>query len=353
LRLGRVAKRLNLGLKAPKAQSHFTLRSALLPKENESAQMYVCYIDESGTPDIPGNTSHFVLAGLCIPISDWKSIDISISALLKKYGLDGAEFHTAWILRKYLEQSKIPNFDKMDRSARRSAVQQARNKELLRLQKHSSPSYKQVKKTFAQTAEYIHLTLAERRALVSELGDLVASWSNARLFAECIDKTHFDPTITNRSVGEQAFEQLVSRFEQFLVSQGRLGSASYGLLVHDNNETVAKKHTDLMRQFHLNGTLWTKIKQIIDTPLFVNSSLTSMVQIADLCAYALRRYFENGETDLLSKVLVRADRIKKTLVGVRHFAGPKCPCLVCQAHKAPVPRPPKSVPPSPTPASGI
>ena len=226
----------------------------------------------------------------------------------------------------------------MDRAARRSAVQRARTKELLRLQKQGAPGYKQVKKTFAQTAAYIHLTLAERRGLVSALGDLIASWQSARLFAECIDKTHFDPTKTKRSIGEQAFEQLVSRFEQFLVNTGGTGKTSYGLLVHDNNETVAKKHTDLMRQFHLNGTLWTQIKRIIDTPLFVNSSLTSMVQIADLCAYALRRYFENGETDLLSKVLVRADRVGKTLVGVRHFAGPKCACAVCQAHKSPPPK---------------
>jgi hypothetical protein len=306
--------------------------------------MYVCYIDESGTPDIPGNTSHFVLAGLCIPISEWRTIDISISTLLKKYDLDGEEFHTAWILRKYLEQARILNFEKMDRPARRAAAQQERNKELLRLQKQNSSSYKQVKKTFAQTAAYIHLTLTERRALVFELGDLIASWDNARLFAECIDKTHFDPTMTKRSIGEQAFEQLVSRFEQFLVNRSRVGNTSYGLLVHDNNETVAKKHTDLMRQFHLNGTLWTKIKQIIDTPLFVNSSLTSMVQIADLCAYALRRYFENGETELLSKVLVRADRIKKTLVGIRHFSGPRCACLVCQAHKPPASRPARPVP---------
>jgi hypothetical protein len=306
--------------------------------------MYVCYIDESGTPDIPGNTSHFVLAGLCIPISEWKTIDLSISNLLKKYGLEGAEFHTAWILRKYSEQVQIANFDKMDWAARRSAVQQARTKELLRLQKHGAAGYKQVKKTFAHTAAYIHLTLADRQGLVSELGDLVASWENARLFAECIDKTHFDPTKTKRTIGEQAFEQLVSRFEQFLVNRGGTGKASYGLLVHDNNETVAKKHTELMRHFHNNGTLWTQIKQIIDTPLFVNSSLTSMVQIADLCAYALRRYFENSETTLLSKVLVRADRINKTIVGIRHFAETKCTCVVCLAHKPPVARALKSAP---------
>ncbi len=29
--------------------------------------MFLCYIDESGTSNIPGNTSHFILAGLAIP----------------------------------------------------------------------------------------------------------------------------------------------------------------------------------------------------------------------------------------------------------------------------------------------
>jgi hypothetical protein len=33
--------------------------------------MYLCYIDESGTPESSGNTSHFVLAGISIPIWHW------------------------------------------------------------------------------------------------------------------------------------------------------------------------------------------------------------------------------------------------------------------------------------------
>jgi hypothetical protein len=94
--------------------------------------MYVCYIDESGTSAIPGNTSHFILAGISIPIRHWRELDRNISTLLKQYGLEGEEFHTAWLLRKYLEQSKIPNFEKMDRTARRAAVERERNIILLR-----------------------------------------------------------------------------------------------------------------------------------------------------------------------------------------------------------------------------
>jgi hypothetical protein len=47
--------------------------------------MYLCYIDESGTPEIPGNTSHFILAGLSIPIWHWRSADRGITMILRRY----------------------------------------------------------------------------------------------------------------------------------------------------------------------------------------------------------------------------------------------------------------------------
>jgi hypothetical protein len=28
--------------------------------------MHICYLDESGVPDIPGNTSHYILTGVPI-----------------------------------------------------------------------------------------------------------------------------------------------------------------------------------------------------------------------------------------------------------------------------------------------
>jgi len=180
----------------------------------------------------------------------------------------------------------------------------------------------------------MRLVLDERRALVNTVADCVSRWRSVRLFAECIDKTHFNPTLSRRTIDEQALEQIVSRFEQYLVNRtGKDRILHYGLLVHDNNETVARKLTALMRQFHERGTLWTRINRIIETPLFVNSSLTRMVQIADLCCYALRRYLENHEADLFRKVFARADRIQDTVVGVRHFTD-KCACEICQAHKA-------------------
>ena len=73
-----------------------------------------CYIDESGTPQIPGNTSHYVLVGISIPISKWKLCEQRIYKIKHKYDLVGSEIHTGWIVRKYLEQSRINNFEKLD-----------------------------------------------------------------------------------------------------------------------------------------------------------------------------------------------------------------------------------------------
>jgi len=257
--------------------------------------LHLCYLDESGTSQIPGNTSHYVLAGIQIPANQWKFCDNTIQKIKRKYKLEKAEIHTAWLLRPYPEQKKIPKFDSLDYSKR------------------------------------IHLTYKQRENLVLKLSQMVSDWNFSRLFAECIDKIYFDPSIHGASADEQSFEQVVSRLEQYLQITSTPDDPNMGMLIHDNNPTVAKKLTDIMTRFHDAGTLWTKVKNIIETPLFVDSKLTAMVQIADLCSYALRRYLEKGETALFNNVYNRADRKDGRVVGVRHFSERTCTCLICQS----------------------
>lgn len=292
--------------------------------------MRLCYIDESGTPDVPGNTSHYVLAGLSIPDEYWKPHHLQVETIKRNYWLEDAEIHVAWMMRKYLEQEQIPCFESMSRERRRSEVRRRRIEELLRLQKVNSKGFKQTKKNYKKTEAYVHLTLDERRQAVLDIAKLISDWGVVRLFAECIDKVHFDPIIANTTVHEQAFEQVVSRFERYL----RNRQEGYGLLIHDNNQTVAKRHTELMKTFLKKGTLWTEIEHVIETPMFVDSQLTSMVQMADLCAYAIRRYIENSETELFDLVFQRADRAGEATVGVRHFTSPGCTCKICVSHAA-------------------
>ena len=233
-------------------------------------------------------------------------------------------------MRKYIEQQSIPGFAWMSAERRRSEVRRRRISEMLRLQKVNARQYKQTRKNYQKTEAYIHLTLDERVQVVTDIAERISSWGVARLFAECIDKVHFDSAIAGTTVHEQAFEQIVSRFERFL----RNRQSDYGLLIHDNNPTVAKRHTKLMKSFLQRGTLWTQIEHVIETPMFVDSQLTSMVQMADLCAYAIRRYLENSETDLFDLVFQRADRVGGTSVGIRHFTNQDCSCKICTSHTA-------------------
>jgi len=250
-----------------------------------------------------------------------------------RYDIQDNEVHIAWIMRKYPEQVKIKNFKSLLSYQRRSEVEKLRKAELLRTQRTGNKkSYRQTKKNYQHTAPYIHLTWDERKQLIKDLAQCVSQWGFARLFAECIDKVFFDPSKSSQPIEEQAFEQVVSRFEQYLESTANKGVQNFGLLIHDNNETLSKKHTILMKRFYSKGTLWTRVKNIIETPLFVDSELTSMVQIADLCGYALRRYLENHEEELFNPIFSRADRKYGLAVGVRHFSEKNCECRICSEH---------------------
>jgi hypothetical protein len=73
--------------------------------------VYFCYLDESGIPDIGKGTSHFVLLGLAIDAETWRAKDAQLRTIKSEYGLADAEIHTGWMVRRYLEQERIPDFE--------------------------------------------------------------------------------------------------------------------------------------------------------------------------------------------------------------------------------------------------
>lgn len=299
--------------------------------------MRICYLDESGTPEFSGSTSHFVFLGLSIQGETWKAKDAEITVIKRRYGLEHEEIHTGWITRRYLEQERIPDFEALGMAERRAAVQKARNEFLVKKAAlRGTASVENDRKTFRKTAFYIHLTLAERREVLREVARAVGAWEDCRLFAECTDKRSFGGRTPHTPPFEEAFTQVVTRFHRFLTNEN---PPEHGLLVQDNNETMARRLTEMMRQFHRQGTRWTReLGLLVETPLFVDSALTSMVQVADLCAYATRRFCENDETDLFDLIFPRFARAGERLVGVRHYTnrdnpgGRRCSCRICREH---------------------
>jgi hypothetical protein len=273
---------------------------------------------------------------MAIPSETWLKKDREITKLKKKYSLEDVEIHTGWMLRRYLEQEHIANFEKLNSEDRIKGVLKERQKFLaVWAVNKSSKQLKEKKKNFKETLPYIHLTLEERRKFLSELADIIGSWSDCRLFGEVIKKSNFD--ITKSSTGdlyETAFHQVVTRFETFLTIKSKVEKNIHlGLLISDNNESVNRKLTSIMRKFHAEGTLWRDIKNIVETPLFVDSKLTSMIQIVDLASYATRRYCEKGEAELFNRIYPRFDRKDGRVVGLRHYtSNTGCSCQICANH---------------------
>lgn len=291
----------------------------------------IAYIDESGTPELSGSTSHFVLLAVALDAQTWKSRDQAIAAIKGRYGVGEAELHAGWMARKYAEQELVPGFAHMSWSDRIHHARQRRDDLLLkRAALRGTQSVRELRKNFAKTAAFLHLTHSERRELLRSVLSEVSSWSDCVLFAECTDKSAFGGRHPATPPFEEAFTQVVTRFHYFLNHEN-----DYGMLVQDRNDTVAKRLTELMRRFHAAGNRYTsQIPRLIETPLFVDSTLTSMVQVADLCAYALRRYFENGETELFDLVYPKIRRHGGRCVGGRHYRGRnrQCDCRMCADH---------------------
>ena len=292
-----------------------------------SLLMYILYVDESGVEQIGAGTSHFILLGLMIPAEHWKSLDTALENTKDKYGLREIEIHTAWMCRRYAEQESISGFNGLSHEQRKiQTKQEMRRRAGIIGVSGNRKKVKSYRKEARLIDPYIHLTRDERIACLEELAQQLASWTDVRIFADAISKSDF----ANAQISpyEMAFEQVLARFQAFLsFKHGK------GIMVHDNNETVAPRLTRLARQFHSSGTLYRQIPDVVETPLFVDSSMTSMIQMADLCAYALRRLLENSETRLWDIIEPRVDRIGAKSVGVRHYTGRRqCFCRICSAH---------------------
>jgi hypothetical protein len=229
--------------------------------------------------------------------------------------------------RRYSEQESIPDFDALNAADRRAAAEAAVRRRAGAAGILGNPKkIKAYRRESRAILPYLHLTRAERHQCLEDLARQLASYRNVRIFADAISKPDFKHRRTTPY--EMAFEQVLTRFQAYLSVK-----KSSGLVVHDNNNTAAPRLTKLARKYHSGGTFYRQITDIVETPLFVDSSLTSMIQMADLCAFALRRFLENGEDDLWKIVEKCVDRRGRTCVGVRHYTGRRsCNCKVCTAH---------------------
>jgi len=155
----------------------------------------------------------------------------------------------------------------------------------------------------------------------------IGNASRVRLFGAAVHKIAISP---NDPI-EYAFEQLCNRFDLFLGRLHKANDTQRGLIILDKS-TYETSLQMLAQRFGRAGHRWGKLYNISEVPLFVDSRATRMIQYADLIAYALRRYYERGESQYVDKIAHLFDAEGGVIHGLVHYtpAGSGCNCLSCR-----------------------
>ena len=108
-----------------------------------------------------------------------------------------------------------------------------------------------------------------------------------------------------------------------------------GLLILDKSarETTLQ---NMAREFRTFGTRWGVVRNLADTPLFIDSSASRVIQLADHVAYAVFRRYESGDTQYFDLIASKFDTADGVVHGLVHkqYSDPKCMCLACVTRRA-------------------
>lgn len=111
-----------------------------------------------------------------------------------------------------------------------------------------------------------------------------------RVFAAVLEKAHF----AGKDIAQVAFEQLSSRFDQYL---GRLHKqkrdSQRGLIIFAKSSTEARIQT-LAREFKYTGHTYGVTRNFAEVPVFLDSKASRLIQLADLVAYGIFLKFERN-----------------------------------------------------------
>ena len=186
---------------------------------------------------------------------------------------------------------------------------------------HASETYAR------RSAPWKSMKQNEARGMIKAvLRVLVESYGTARAFACVVHKTSFP----NQDPMKIAFEDLCSRFDRFLQRLRAKGDTQRGLVILDKStyETTLQR---MSVEFRTLGTQWGVIRSLADTPLFVDSRASRVIQLADHVAYAVFRRYESGDTQYLDLIANKFDAEDGIIHGLAHkdHSISNCMCIAC------------------------
>ena len=133
---------------------------------------------------------------------------------------------------------------------------------------------------------------------------------------------------------EVAFEDLCSRFDRYLQRLRANGDRQWGLLILDKSahETTLQQ---MAVEFWTLGTQWGVIRNLADTPLFVDSRVSRVIQLADHVAYAVFRRYQSGDAQYFDRIAAKFDAEDGIIHGLAHkeISNTQCMCIACLSRR--------------------
>ncbi len=158
-----------------------------------------------------------------------------------------------------------------------------------------------------------------------------ASRRNLRAFGIVVEKAAVSPA----DPVEHAYEQICTRFDMFLSRMfTRRREKQRGLVIVDRSR-YEDTLQGLAHSFREDGTRWGNLRNLSEVPLFVDSRMSRLVQLADLVSYALWRRHERGDMQFVLPIVEAFDREGRVYHGLYHktLPGRDCDCAACASRR--------------------
>jgi len=233
--MGDCSTRLTLYLKTDRSCGPFPILRDLT--------VYLLYLDESGHVDDP-STDFFVLAGFCI-----------------------FERQTHW-----LESNIEPVAGRFSPTCPGS------------LEFHGAPMR-------AGKDEWKGVRPEDRvQAVVDILSLLADRQLKLKVFASVIEKLG----VSADSILKRSFENVAVQFDRYLYKLHIKKDPQRGLVIFDKT-SYEKRLQALSQVFKHQGHTTGKLRNFAEVPLFLDSKASRLIQMADLIAYWIFRYFQSSD----------------------------------------------------------
>jgi hypothetical protein len=229
--------------------------------------LYLLYVDDSGSVD-DKKCEHCVLAGFAVYETKTFWIERAINNIVAKY---------------------LPTYPDIE--------------------VHGSPMRSGKK-------EWRGIPAATRQAIIMDILNLIPPDHGIRLFASVIAK---NKTPNPDGISDDLFTQVASRFDMFLgrvYKNSDMKNAQRGIAIFDDSRNELSFQR-LSHIFTKTGNYWgNRLNNFAEVPLFLNSKMSRLIQLADLIAFAIFRNFEYNDSQYFGVIKDCFDTDGRSIYGL-------------------------------------